>query len=306
MKLSVVSTLYYSASYIHEFYARIISTINKIGVDYEIVFVNDGSPDNSLNVCLELQKQDNKIVIVDLSRNFGHHKAIMTGLKIATGDRIFLIDIDLEEDPELLETFWSEMDPNPTLDVVFGIQQKRKGGFFERVSGNLFYKTFSMLSDIDYPHDTLTARLMSKKYVEGVLQYGEKSLEIWGIFVLTGFNQKGITVTKGYKGTSTYTLSRKLKMAMESITSFSNKPLYLIFFIGLILTIFAFINIAIVFYEKIFLNVDVEGWASIVATIWLVGGITMFMLGIIGIYLSKIFVEIKNRPLTIIRDIYKK
>lgn len=306
MKLSVVSTLYYSASYIQEFYMRITSTINKIGADYEIVFVNDGSPDNSLNVCLELQKQDNKIVIVDLSRNFGHHKAIMTGLKVATGDRIFLIDIDLEEDPELLETFWSEMDPNPTLDVVFGIQQKRKGGFFERVSGNLFYKTFSLLSDIDYPHDTLTARLMSKKYVEGVLQYGEKSLEIWGVFVLTGFNQKGITVTKGFKGTSTYTLSKKLRMALESITSFSNKPLYLIFFIGLILTFFAFINIVIVFYQKVFMGVDVEGWASIVATVWLVGGITMFMLGIIGIYLSKIFVEIKNRPLTIIRDIYKK
>lgn len=306
MKLSVVSTLYYSSRYIKEFYARITATISKLGADYEIVFVNDGSPDDSLNVCLELQKQDNKIVIVDLSRNFGHHKAIMTGLKVATGDRIFLIDIDLEEDPELLATFWMEMNPDANIDVVFGIQQKRKGGFFERISGSIFYKTFSMLSDIEYPHDTLTARLMSKKYVQGVLQYGEKSLEIWGIFVLTGFNQKGITVSKGYKGSSTYTLSKKLRMALESITSFSNKPLYLIFFIGLILTFFAFINILVVFYEKIFLEVDVEGWASIVATIWLVGGITMFMLGIIGIYLSKIFIEIKNRPLTIIRDIHKK
>lgn len=306
MKISVVSTLYHSAKYIQEFYTRITSTINRLNVDYELVFVNDGSPDESLRICLDLQKRDNKIVVVDLSRNFGHHKAIMTGLRVATGDRVFLIDIDLEEDPELLETFWNEMEQSSEVDVVFGIQQKRKGGFFERLSGRIFYKMFSLLSDIEYPHDTLTARLMTQKYVSSVLQYEEKSLEIWGVFVLTGFNQRGITVTKGYKGTSTYTLQKKLRMALESITSFSNKPLYLIFVIGLALTLFAFINIAIVAYEKIFMNVDVEGWASIVATIWLVGGIIMFMLGIIGIYLSKIFVEIKNRPLTIIRDIYKK
>lgn len=306
MKLSVVSTMYYSERYIPEFYNRIKSALDTLRVDYEIVLVNDGSPDNSLQAALELQKSDSKIIIVDLSRNFGHHKAIMTGLKVASGDRIFLIDIDLEEDPQLVTLFWNEMVENDTIDVVFGIQQRRKGNLFERISGRIFYKWFSILTDIEYPHDTLTARLMKKRYVQGVLRFEEKALDIWGIFVLTGFNQKGIVVTKGFKGTSTYTLKKKLRMALESITSFSNRPLYLIFFIGLLLTFFAFINICFVFYQKLVLGVDVEGWASIVATVWLIGGILMFMLGIIGIYLSKIFVEIKNRPLTIIRDIYKK
>lgn len=191
------------------------------------------------------------------------------------------------------------------MDVVFGIQKQRKGGFFERISGRLFYRMFSLLTNIEYPHDTLTARLMSKRYVEGVGKFTERELDIWGLFVLNGFNQKGVLVSKRNKGSSTYTLKKKLRMAIDTITSFSSRPLYLVFVLGIFVILFSFLNILYIVYKKIIWGVDIEGWASILASVWLIGGLVIFVLGIIGIYLSKLFLEIKNRPLTIIKDIYK-
>ncbi len=306
MKISVVTTLYYSENYIEEFYKRSVNVISGITNDYEIIFVNDGSPDTSLTKVLQLQAKDSHIVLIDLSRNFGHHKAIMTGLSFAKGDYIFLIDVDLEEEPEILLSYWKEFQESEGIDVVFGVQKKRKGNFFERLSGEAFYKMFSLLANIDYPHNTLTARLMTNRYVSNVLSFKERELDIWGVFVLTGFNQKGIYVSKGSKGTTTYTLKKKVKMAIDTITSFSSRPLYLIFILGIFITIAAFVNILFIIYNRIRYEIALEGWASILATIWFVGGLIIFILGIIGIYLSKMFTEIKNRPSTIIRNVYKK
>ena len=143
MKLSIVTTLYKSSEYVEEFYKRITKEAKKITDDYEIIFVDDGSPDDSLKKCVSLHKQDQKIKVIELSRNFGHHKAIMTGLSYAKGDFVFLIDSDLEEDPEFLEIFWEELQSGEDLDVVYGLQKSRKGGWFEKFSGGLFYKVFN-------------------------------------------------------------------------------------------------------------------------------------------------------------------
>ena len=142
MKLSIVSTLYGSAAYINEFYERSLLVARElVGEDFEIIFVNDGSPDNSLEIGLSLMEQDEKIKIIDLSRNFGHHKAMMLGLEHAQGKKIFLIDIDLEEQPEWLVSFNSLM-LSEDADVVYGVQASRKGNFFERMSGYFFYRLF--------------------------------------------------------------------------------------------------------------------------------------------------------------------
>jgi putative glycosyltransferase len=306
MKISVVTTLFYSQNYLQEFYNRTLRAVLSITDNYEFVFVNDGSPDLSLEKVLQIQKGDNNVVIIDLSRNFGHHKAIMTGLRFATGDYVYLIDCDLEEEPELLLPLWEEMTKSQDMDVVFGIQPKRKGNFFERVSGSLFYSLFSLLASIDYPHNTLTARLMSRRYVQGIDKYTEKELDIWGIFVLNGFSQKGIYLTKGSKGSSTYSFKKKVKMAIDTITSFSSRPLYLVFVVGVFVLAFSFLNVLYIVYQKIIWGKEIEGWASILASVWLIGGLIIFILGIIGMYLAKLFSEIKNRPLTVIRDIYKR
>lgn len=306
MKISVLTTLYHSSRYVHEFYIRCLACVKKTGLEYEFVFVNDGSPDDSLQKVLALASTESFITVVDLSRNFGHHKAIMTGLKYCEGDFVFLIDCDLEEDPELFDMFWDKIQGDKSLDVVYGVQIKRKGGWFERSSGWLFYKILSKLTSFDYPPDTLTARIMTKPFVEAVLQHKERELEIWGIFALSGFVQSGVPVTKGFKGSSTYTFRRKISVALDSITSLSNRPLYFTALLGFLCFFFACINVMVIVYKKLFMDVDIDGWASTVASIWLVGGMILFVLGIFGIYLSKMFVEIKGRPLSIIKKVYGK
>lgn len=306
MKLSVVTTMYYSRNYLHEFYFKTVSAIRELGLSYEMIFVDDGSPDDSLQVALELQKSDANIHVVELSKNFGHQRAIMTGLQQTKGDYVFLIDCDLEEDPSLLKLFWETLQHNEILDVVYGVQVKRKGGWFERYSGRFFYKLLSYLSSIKYPADTLTSRVMSRRYIEAIKRFNEKELDLWGVFVMAGFNQQSILVTKGFKGTSTFTFKKKVKRGVEIITSLSHRPLYITFFLGLISFLVAMVNIGVILYEKLFLNIDVEGWASILASVWLIGGMILLMLGIFGIYLSKMFLEIKNRPLTIIKNVYSR
>jgi len=305
LKLSIVSTLYYSQNYLDEFCGRCIQTAQKITDDIEFILVNDGSPDQSLQKALAIQQKHSFVTIVDLSRNFGHHRAIMTGLQQATGDYVFLIDCDLEESPELLEAFYQKMQSDNSLDVVYGLQTKRKGNWFERFSGRMFYKLLSVLTSVEYPSDTFTARLMTRRYVQSVLRYPEKELDIWGVFVLTGYNQAGVPATKGFKGKSTYSFYKKLRMAVEIITSLSHRPLYLTFLLGIFITFISLGIIASLIYRKWINNIDVEGWASILASVWFLGGLVLMVLGVIAIYLSKIFLEIKNRPLTIVKEVYK-
>ena len=304
MKISVVSTLYHSKPYLEEFCERVVRAISKITDHHELILVNDGSPDDSLAAAIELQKLYPTIIIADLARNFGHHRAIMTGLQMTTGDYVFLIDSDLEESPELINEYWSVLLSDEKLDVVFGVQTFRKGGWFERQSGKLFYKFFAMITSLDYPADSITARLMTKRYVNSVISFREKELDIWGVFVLAGHNQKAIPVTKLSKGNSTYSFHKKVRVAIEMITTLSHRPLYITFFIGLLFLFVSFVSICVIVYEKVVFH-TVEGWASILAAIWFVGGVILFVLGIFGVYLSKMYLEIKNRPLTIVKNIYR-
>jgi putative glycosyltransferase len=305
MRISVVTTLYCSERYVQEFYERMVAAVTKVTNDYEVIFVNDGSPDRSLQMVLQMQERDKNVVAIDLSRNFGHHRAIMTGLKHSRGDYVFLIDSDLEESPELFNSYWHELNGSKDIDVVYGVQSKRKGGFFERVSGRLWYFLFSVLADIEYPANSLTARLMSRSYVDNVIKFEEKELELWGVFVLTGFNQRPLAISKGNKGSTTYTFSRKLNIMVNSITSFSSRPLVFFFLLGLIITLVAFGFVVYLLVQRFIYEEIVEGWTSTLVSIWFIGGLLIFSLGVIGIYLSKMFMEIKNRPLTIIRKIHR-
>ncbi len=305
MRISVVTTLYCSERYVQEFCERMVAAVTKVTSDYEVIFVNDGSPDRSLQVVLQMQERDKNVVAIDLSRNFGHHRAIMTGLKHSRGDYVFLIDSDLEEIPELFNLYWHELNGSKDIDVVYGVQSKRRGGFFERVSGQLWYFLFSVLADIEYPANSLTARLMSRTYVDNVIKFDEKELELWGVFVLTGFNQRPLAISKGSKGSTTYTFSRKVNMMVNSITSFSSRPLVFFFLLGLIITLVAFGFVVYLLVLRFIHEEIVEGWTSTLVSIWFIGGLLVFSLGVIGIYLSKMFMEIKNRPLTIIRKIHR-
>lgn len=303
MMLSIVTTLYNSAPYLEEFHDRVCKAASQITHDYEIIFVNDGSPDNSLEVVLELHRKYPRVGIVDLSRNFGHHKAMMTGLIHARGDLVFLLDSDLEEEPELLHKFYDEMN-RTGADVVFGVQEQRKGKMFERVSGSLYFKVFNMFSTHPIPMNHITARLMTRAYVSALIGHQEREFVMSGLWALTGFEQAPLTVRKHHKPTSTYGFGRKISHLVNAITSFSNKPLVLIFYLGCFIVFVSLIAAIDLILRKIIYGTLLEGWASLIVSIWLLGGLTIFCLGVIGIYLSKVFIEVKQRPYTIVKQTY--
>ena len=305
MDLSIVTTLYFSESYLSEFYARISAEAQKITNDYEIIFVNDGSPDNALEVGVSLHQQDSKVKVIDLSRNFGHHKAMMTGLAHAKGKLILLTDCDLEEEPELLGKFY-RIFQDFTADVIYGVQISRKGEFFERISGAIFWKLFNLLSSYPVPANQLVTRLMTQRYVDNLVAHRDREVFIPGLWAITGFKQIPVKVKKHSKGSSTYTLKKKIAQFVDAITTFSATPLVLNFYLGGIIVLASTVAGLYLIARKIFFNSIIAGWSSLIVSIWFLGGLTIFCLGLIGIYLSKIFAETKQRPLTVIRQIYDR
>lgn len=306
MKLSIVATLYQSAQYLEEFCRRAASSAYQlVGGDYEIVLVNDGSPDNSLELAVRLCESDPHVVVVDLSRNFGHHKAMMTGLAHARGEHIFLIDSDLEEEPEWLPSFSVQM-ARERCDVVYGVQEQRKGGIFERLSGQWFYRLFEVLTGIALPENVVTARLMTRRYVDALLRHDEREVFMAGLWHITGFDQRSQTIKKHSTSETTYTFRRKMSLLVNSVTSFSNAPLIGIFYIGVTISLLAGAYTAYLFGHWLFLAKPLSGWTSVMASIWLLGGLVISFIGVVGIYLSKIFLETKRRPYTIVRQVYGK
>jgi len=305
MQLSVVTTLFQSAAYIDEFYRRVRIEAEKIASDLEFIFVNDGSTDRSLEVALDLQRHDGRIRVVDLSRNFGHHKAIMTGLENAQGNLVFLIDVDLEEPPEILTKFFESL-KNENADAVYGVQSPRHGPWLTRTLANLFYWLFEILSDYPIPPHSLTARLMTRRYIDQLVRYKEQLSNMIGLWELTGFKQVAVPVRKNpFKGTTTYTFRRRLAVAIYAITAFSSKPLRLIAYLGLLVTALSAIYAIVLVIQYLVLGVSTTGWTSLIVSISLFSGLILFCQGIIAAYLAVIFIETKNRPYTVIRKIYE-
>lgn len=305
MYLSIVTTMYHSSQYLEEFYERIKREAQKLTQSYEIIFVNDGSPDNSLEVAISLCKIDNRVKIIDLSRNFGHHKAMMTGLAHAQGTLVFLIDCDLEEDPELLSIFHETLKQNPDSDVAYGVQGSRKGGFFERVSGTLYYRVVNIFWDQKLTENLIVARLMTRRYVVNLVLHQESEIIIAGLWLNTGFRQLPVIVSKHGKATSTYSLSKKLTILIYTITSFSSKPLIYIAYLGAGILALAALFVTYLIINYFLSGKAPEGYTSLIVSMWCIGGLIIFCLGIIAIYLSVIFNETKQRPYSIVRDVYE-
>lgn len=304
MKLSIVTTLYKSAPYVEEFHRRASEAAQRITDDYEIVMVDDGSPDNSLDLACKLAQSDGRLRVVELSRNFGHHKALMAGLDHARGELCFLIDSDLEEDPALLGAFFDKMQATD-CDVVYGYQETRKGDFLESTGGKIAWYWINKLYSIEIPQNHCTVRLMRREYVDALLLHRESNTIIGGLWVITGFRQLGIAFVKGHREQTSYSFLLRLGTFVNGITSFSTVPLKLMVIFGMTVSALAFAAGTIVALEKLIHNAA-AGWASLIVSIWFMGGIIVFCLGIIGIYISRIFVETKNRPYVIVRRVHQR
>jgi putative glycosyltransferase len=305
VRLSIVTTLYQSAPYVSEFYTRTCASAERITPEFEIVFVDDGSPDTSLQLTRDLVDRDPRVRIVSLSRNFGHHRAMMVGLAHARGDQIFLIDSDLEVDPEVLPMFVDRLSSS-TADVVYGVRDVRQDGVVDRFAGTLFYTVFNWLSPHRLPVNLTTTRLMTRRYVSALLGHQERETIIAGLWVLTGYEQLPVVVIKRCKRESVYSWPRKFAVLTNAITSFSDRPLVLIFYTGLVISLFAAALATDLIARRLLFGTVAEGFLSLIVSTWLLGGLIIFCIGILGIYLSKIFIETKQRPYTIVKEIYDR
>lgn len=301
--LSVVTSLYQSARHLEEFCHRVSDAARTVTPNYEILLVNDGSPDDSLAVALAIQRRDARVRILDLSRNFGHHAALLTGLRHARGDLVFMIDSDLEEAPEWLREFHARLD-HTGADVAYGVQRARKGGWFERASGWLFYKIVSTHLGLPVPPNAVTARLMRRRFVEALLQFGEREHTILSLCAITGFAQEPVPVEKLSHAPTTYSLARRVAVLVNSITSFSSRPLILVFYLGCLILALSGIAATVLMWRRLVYGIDAPGYASLVVSVWFLGGLTVFSIGLVGIYLAKVFVEVKQRPTAIVRAEY--
>lgn len=303
-KLSIVATMYKSESYIVEFCNRVSGAAEAITSDFEIVLVNDGSPDDSLDVALRYRVGNQKVRVVDLSRNFGHHPAMITGLAQARGQFVYLTDIDLEEEPELLGRYWTTILQNTDVDVIAGLQINRAGSTFGNLLGNSAWSFLASISHIDLPQNMLTTRLMTRRFIEAVLTYPEREIFVEALFADAGYKQIFIAVQKQKQQDSTYSLVKRMQLFLAGLTSVSVAPLYFAIYLTLIMVA---VLVGIVFYAlwSALNGSNVPGWTSIVFLVALSTALILSVQSLMGIYLAHIFKEVKRRPLTVIRKIHE-
>jgi putative glycosyltransferase len=228
----------------------------------------------------------------------------MTGLAHATGDCVFLIDCDLEEEPELLTKFYERLEKSD-CDVVFGVQEARRGGMFERVTGAFFFSLVDVLSDHQIPRNTVVARLMTRDYVRALVRHRDREFVIANLWQITGFRQVSFPILKLSHSPTTYTVSMRIEMAVKYLTTTSTKLLYFILYAGMAIFVVSLLTILYYISRYLLSGIGVSGYTSLIVSIWFFGGLTTLILGIIGIYVANIISETKRRPYTVVRAVHR-
>jgi len=298
-KVSVVVPMYYEEEVAHECYNRLANVLKSIqNYEYEIVFVNDGSRDKTLDILEQIANQDKNVKVVSFARNFGHQAAVTAGIKYVTGDAVVIIDADLQDPPELIPDMLKLWEDGS--EVIYGKRKSREGeSKFKLLTAKMFYKTLNSLSDVEIPKDTGDFRLVDKKVIDVVNSMPEHNKFLRGLFSWVGFKQKAFEYERKerFAGETKYPLKKMLKLASDGIISFSSKPLKLVGGLGL-LTIL--ISIAILIYSLISyafnLNHLTPGWTSLMVTITLFSGVQLLSIWIMSEYIARIYDETKNRP----------
>ena len=300
MNLSIVTTTFNSETTIKNFIDQIKKNIKNLNIlDHEIIIVDDGSKDSSVEKIKKIKETYKEIKIIELSKNFGHHKAMMTGIEESKKDYIFLIDSDLEENPDYLKIFIEQI---KNFDFVYGVQKKRSASFLTNILGSLFYKLFNLISINKIPSNLMTMTLMRENVKNELVKFKEREIFFHGLLHTIGFSKKEILVDKTYKGKSEYTLSRKLDLFFDAVTSFSSLPLKIFFYFGLLVSSLSTLYAIYLLVRFFAFKITVPGFTTITLLILFFGGIIVLGIGILGIYIEKIFIEVKNRPRVIIKD----
>ena len=303
-EISIVIPTYCEEGNIVELYEQLKRQLSKSEIhSFEIIFVNDGSKDNSLEKIKELAIRDERVKYIHFSRNFGHQNALRAGLDFAKGGAVISMDADLQHPPELIPTliaFWRAGNK-----VVYTKRKDKNDlSFFKKLTSKMFYKLVNYLSETKLEEGTADFRLLDRSVVEALKNFNENNLFYRGIIPGLGFRQHGIDYipNERFSGNTKYTFSKMVRFALIGITSSSAKPLYFSIYLGAFLALCSFFYALYAIYVSIFTTEAVAGWTSTIASILFIGGIQLMMLGIVGIYLGKLFSESKKRPNYIIEE----
>jgi dolichol-phosphate mannosyltransferase len=301
--ISVVVPVFNEADGIRQFHTRASAAFKALAeLDYEIIYVDDGSRDGSYEILREFSDGDPRVRVIKFSRNFGHQIAITAGLDYARGDAVVFIDADLQDPPEVVATLvekWRE-----GFDVVYAQRTRRPGETaFKLFTASAFYRVLRAVANIDIPPDAGDFRLLSRRVADQLRGMREKDRFVRGLVSWVGFRQTFVLYQREerFAGTSKYPLRKMLKFAFDGLTSFSTAPLRLASWMGYVTSGFAFLYMATVFVQ-VLLGVTVEGWATTMVAILFLGGVQLVCVGILGEYLGRIFNEVKARPVYIVEE----
>ena len=304
-RLSVVVPLYNEELNIDYLFERLLSVLERLKMKYEIVCVNDGSRDNTLERLVDYHRRNQAIKVINLSRNFGKEVALSAGLDYASGDAVVPIDADLQDPPELIEELvakWQE-----GYEVVYATRRSRKGeSWAKRFSANAFYRVIQKISHVSIPRDTGDFRLLDRRVVEAIKRTPERTRFMKGLFAWVGFKQASVLFDRPqrYQGKTSWNYWRLWNFAIDGITSFSFVPLKVWSYLGILISMLSFIYATFLVIRTLILGIDVPGYASIMVAVLFLGGVQLVSLGIIGEYLGRVYEEVKGRPLYLVREAY--
>ncbi len=299
--LTVVVPAYNEQDVLREFHRRVTEVVRNLPLEYEIVYVNDGSSDNTLDILAELRMADRHVAVVDLSRNFGKEIALSAGLDHARGDAVVVIDADLQDPPELIPELvktWRE-----GYDVVYATRSAREGeSLMKKATAHLFYRAIQGVSRFKIPQDTGDFRLLSRRAVNALKQFREQHRFMKGLFAWIGYPQKSVFYRRDprFAGETKWNYWKLWNFAIEGITSFTIAPLKIATYLGLIVALGAFTYGAFIIVRTLLFGNPVAGYPSLMVVILFLGGVQLVALGVIGEYLGRMFDETKGRPLYLV------
>lgn len=300
---SIVVPVFNEEEVVDECVKQLKTVMDSIKERYELIFVNDGSKDKTGDILREYCKKDGRVKLVDFSRNFGHQVAISAGMDFASGDAVIVIDADLQDPPRVIVDMierWRQ-----GYDVVYGKRIKRKGEtIFKKMTAAFFYRFLKKMTDVDIPVDVGDFRLIDRSVCDAMKKIKERNRFVRGLISWLGFKQGEVLYErkKRYAGVTKYPLRKMIRFALNGVFSFSYKPLKIATLLGILASGAGFFYLICALYQKFFTDTTVAGWTSMVSLILIFNGIILFILGIIGEYIGRIYDESKNRPLYVVKD----
>ncbi|MCU0449283.1 MAG: glycosyltransferase family 2 protein [Bernardetiaceae bacterium] len=303
--LSVVIPIYNEEANLPLLHQRLSQVMQGLGQSYELIFVNDGSRDQSLALVKALAQTDAQVKYVDLSRNFGHQIAVSAGLDRTLGRHVVIIDADLQDPPELIVPMYQKTQ-HEGYEVVYAKRKKRQGeSWLKLLTAKWFYRILANITSIHIPVDTGDFRIMDRRVVEALRQMPEANKFLRGQISWIGYRQTFVEYERGERhgGKTGYTYSKMIRLALNGVTAFSDFPIKIVTFLGFTVSLFAFLMILWTFFVKYFTNIEVEkGWTSLMVAIMFIGGVQLIGLGILGEYVSRINTDARRRPLYFVRE----